>query len=48
MYQYIDRFFQGASRCLDHMTPTQWFVALVVVLVVGGFCLRGFGSRSNY
>lgn len=26
----------------------EWLVMLVVVTVFGFFCMRGFGSRSNY
>jgi len=26
----------------------QWLLALVVGMVLGVLCMRGFGSRSNY
>lgn len=48
MGYYIESTFNQASRWLEQMTATDWFIAFVVVVVVGCFCMRGFGSRSNY
>jgi hypothetical protein len=48
MHQFIDWFYRGAVRQMDHMTTTHWLIALIVVMVAGGICMRGFGSRSGY
>jgi hypothetical protein len=48
MVEYCDWLLQEASLWINQMTTTQWFMALVVVAVVGFMCMRGFGSRSNY
>jgi hypothetical protein len=26
----------------------EWLIVLLVVTVIGFFCMRGYGSRSNY
>jgi hypothetical protein len=31
-----------------HMDRQEWIVAFAVVIVIGSFCLRGFGSRTHY
>ena len=33
---------------IDRMGTQQWVLALVALVVTGIFCLRGFGSRSEY
>lgn len=48
MRQYYEVFCREAMRTIDQMTTTQWFVVLVMVVVIGCICLRGFGSRTNY
>jgi hypothetical protein len=35
-------------RVVNSMGPEEWALALVALIVVGVFCLRGFGSRSQY
>ena len=35
-------------RYVDRMGPQDWVYVLAAVIVVGGMCLRGFGSRSQY
>jgi hypothetical protein len=32
----------------DQLDTQHWLYVLVGVVIVGFFCLRGFGSRSNY
>ena len=44
----LNQFLRDAWRFIDHMTPQHWFYVLVVAIVLGFVCLRGFGSRSNY
>ena len=33
---------------VERMDTHHWALALVAVIIVGFFCLRGFGSRSGY
>jgi hypothetical protein len=35
-------------RYADRLSPQQWLLVLGVVIIIGLFCLRGFGSRSQY
>jgi hypothetical protein len=35
-------------RYTAHFSAQEWLLLLLAVIVVGFFCLRGFGSRSNY
>jgi hypothetical protein len=48
MASYCEGVFSQASRWLEQMTAGDWLIAFAVVVVVGCFCMRGFGSRSNY
>jgi len=48
MRQYYQEFCSEAMRWIDQMTTTHWFLVLVIVVVIGCVCMRGFGSRSNY
>jgi len=36
------------GRWLDQLDSEHWFIVLIVVLVIGTMCLRGFGSRKHY
>ena len=44
----MERYYNDVMRLADLLSPQQWMLVLGVVIVVGVFCLRGFGSRSNY
>jgi hypothetical protein len=44
----ISNLYDRVMGYADQMSPQEWVVALVVMLVVGALCLKGFGSRSNY
>ncbi len=33
---------------LEHLSLQQFVLLTVVIVVVGIYCMRGFGSRSNY
>ena len=37
-----------AVRWAESLSMSQWLLVLLAVVAVGAFCLRGFGSRSNY
>lgn len=40
--------YREIMRYCDQMETQHWLYVLVGVVLVGLFCLRGFGSRSNY
>jgi len=42
------RYFDLFLRQLNHLTTWQWFAVLLAVLILGIFCMRGFGSRTGY
>lgn len=44
----MDYYLTQATRCMDRMTTTQWMAVFFVVVLIGLFCMRGFGSRSSY
>jgi len=33
---------------LDHLSLQQFVLLAVIIVLFGIFCMRGFGSRSNY
>lgn len=39
---------RDAMRVIDSVDAQEWLLVLLGVIVVGLFCLRGFGSRSRY
>ena len=45
---YVSEAWNEGMHLIDGMDRQAWFVVLCGVVIVGGFCLRGFGSRSNY
>jgi hypothetical protein len=44
----ISRLIRDSWQFIEHMSVQQWFYVLVIAVVVGFLCLRGFGSRTNY
>jgi O-antigen/teichoic acid export membrane protein len=44
----MQSYFREILRFIDRMGPTEWVLVLGVVIVIGFFCMKGFGSRSNY
>ena len=44
----MTRYWRELVHYVDGMGTQEWMLALVVVIVLGFFCMRGFGSRSNY
>ncbi len=36
------------NRTIEGMESQEWMLVLIVVIVIGFFCMRGFGSRSDY
>jgi hypothetical protein len=44
----MGHFYREIVRYLDRLSPQGWLMVLAVAIIVGLFCLRGFGSRSRY
>ena len=44
MSRYIDSY----MRLIYRMDEWEWFLVLLAVLCMGIFCMRGFGSRTDY
>jgi len=44
----VDQFCREVMRFIEGMDAQDWLLALLAVVVVGVFCMRGFGSRSDY
>jgi hypothetical protein len=44
MWRLIDM----AFRQVDHLGSWEWFTIMVIMLGVGLYCMRGFGSRTGY
>ena len=44
----MDRLLNKALYYVNHMDQQDWLLALAVVVVIGFYCMRGFGSRSSY
>jgi len=36
------------TRHVGHLDRNQWLLVMACVVVVGLFCFRGFGSRTDY
>ena len=48
MWGYLRDIFVPIFRWTGNLTMSQWFLIFMAVVIVGVFCLRGFGSRSDY
>jgi len=44
----MDYLYRNFFSRLEHLSFQQTCLLVVVIVVIGFFCLRGFGSRSNY
>lgn len=44
----MNHYFREIMRYVDRMGIHEWFWVLIAVIVVGVFCLRGVGSRSQH
>ncbi len=42
------RYWNTLLHHIDRLDTEQWTLILAAAIVVGFFCLRGFGSRSGY
>jgi hypothetical protein len=39
--------YHSTMRSLDHLNSRQWLIVLVLVVVWGVFCMRGFASHGR-
>ncbi|MHC4405325.1 MAG: hypothetical protein ACYTG0_37235 [Planctomycetota bacterium] len=44
----MGQWYRVVMQYIENMDIQEWLVAFFGVVVVGLFCLRGFGSRSDY
>ncbi len=44
----FDHFYRTVFSRLEHLSFQQFALLVVVIVVFGFYCLRGFGSRSDY
>ncbi len=47
-FSNLSHLYHQTERFLERLEPRHWVIILAGMIVVGLFCLRGFGSRSNY
>ena len=40
--------FSDLMRYVERMGSSEWLIVAFIGIVIGFFCLRGYGSRSNY
>ena len=41
-------FYRDVMGWFDQLDTQEWFMVLLLAMIAGFFCMRGFGSRSNY
>ena len=44
----MSQLFREVMRFIEHLDAQQWLLLLLGVVLIGLFCMRGFGSRSGY
>ena len=44
----MQQYFNKILQFVDRMDPQECLIVMIVLIVAGLFCLRGFGSRSEY
>lgn len=40
--------YNACMRSIDRFDLQDWLFIFLLVVLIGAFCMRGFGSRSNY
>jgi hypothetical protein len=48
MWHCINQLERMLSSTISRLDTRDWLVFLAVVVAVGIFCMRGYGSRKNY
>jgi len=44
----LQRLYSRILHYAGNLEPHHWIILLVVLILIGLFCLKGFGSRANY
>jgi hypothetical protein len=44
----MSRLINEAMSWANRLDSDQWLIVLIVVTVIGAWCMRGFGSRAKY
>jgi hypothetical protein len=44
----VNRIISQLMRFIDRLDRTEYLVLAVIAISIGFFCLKGFGSRTNY
>jgi hypothetical protein len=45
MFDYLQSFFYNIFYGAEQLSQTEFILLSALVVLVGGFCLRGFGER---
>lgn len=48
MWQFFHKCSHSTMQWVLSLDRQEWLIVLLVVTVLGFFCMRGYGSRSNY
>lgn len=48
MWYQLETMLYRAQHYVTHLSRHEWMVVFAVVVVLGAFCMRGFGSRTDY
>jgi hypothetical protein len=46
--QWLQRLYYQVIRDAGNLEPQHWLLILVVIIIIGAYFLRGFGSRAKY
>lgn len=44
----VEQYWDATVNAIFGMSTWEWFSVLVLVLIVGLVCMKGFGSRSGF
>lgn len=48
MWNQIEPYLRPVFRCCASLDRQEWIFVFIAALVLGYFCMKGFGSRANY
>ena len=48
MWSYVERIMGPIFQLVRGLDRQEWIVLFVVAVLIGGYCMRGFGSRTKY
>ena len=40
--------YRSTMRAVERFDTQDWMLVMICAVIIGFFCLRGFGSRSGY